>query len=170
MALRIRGTEALLVAVVMLYSWCYVADFQLRLSQWQYSDNPITFACAAKFPELFDNDFVANNQLSVWRRFALGASMQMLRPGERTKAHRHTGSYLYHVAKGSGHSIINGKRFDWNEHDIFCVPSWAWHEHANASDRDDAVLFCLNDLPVMRAMGLFREQAFGENGGHQPVL
>ena len=76
MALRIRGTEALLVAVVMLYSWCYVADFQLRLSQWQYSDNPITFACAAKFPELFDNDFVANNQLSVWRRFALGASMQ----------------------------------------------------------------------------------------------
>ena len=52
----------------------------------------------------------------------LGACMQMLRPGEHTKAHRHTGSYLYHVAKGSGHSIINGKRFDWNERDIFCVP------------------------------------------------
>ena len=100
----------------------------------------------------------------------LGASMQMLRPGEKTKAHRHTGSYLYHVAKGSGHSIINGQRFDWSEHDIFCVPSWAWHEHANASDRDDAVLFCLNDLPVMRAMGLYREQAFGENGGHQPLV
>ena len=30
----------------------------------------------------------------------MGASMQMLRPGEHTKAHRHTGSYLYHVAKG----------------------------------------------------------------------
>ncbi|MEZ5761379.1 MAG: cupin domain-containing protein [Paracoccaceae bacterium] len=100
----------------------------------------------------------------------LGASMQMLRPGEKTKAHRHTGSYLYHVAKGSGHSIINGQRFDWSEHDIFCVPSWAWHEHANASDNDDAVLFCLNDLPVMRAMGLYREQAFGENGGHQPLV
>ena len=28
----------------------------------------------------------------------MGASMQMLRPGERTKAHRHTGSGLYHVA------------------------------------------------------------------------
>ncbi|WP_417627556.1 cupin domain-containing protein [Pararhodobacter aggregans] len=100
----------------------------------------------------------------------LGASMQMLRPGERTRAHRHTGSYLYHVAKGRGHSVINGKRFDWGEHDIFCVPSWAWHEHANASDSDDAVLFCLSDLPVMRAMGLYREQAFGENGGHQPVM
>ena len=84
-------------------------------------------------------------------------------------AHRHTGSFLYHVAKGSGHSTINGQRFDWSEHDIFCVPSWAWHEHANASDREDACLFCLNDLPVMRALGLYREEAFGENGGHQPL-
>lgn len=100
----------------------------------------------------------------------MGASMQMLRPGEKTMAHRHTGSFLYHVAKGSGYSIINGKRFDWNEHDIFCVPSWAWHEHANASDSDDACLFCLNDLPVMRAMGLYREQAFGDNGGYQPMV
>ena len=60
----------------------------------------------------------------------IGASMQMLRPGEATRAHRHTGSVIYQVAKGSGHSIIDGKRFDWRERDIFCVPSWAWHEHA----------------------------------------
>jgi gentisate 1,2-dioxygenase len=100
----------------------------------------------------------------------LGASMQMLRPGEHTKAHRHTGSYLYHVAKGHGHSIINGKRFDWGERDIFCVPSWAWHEHVNGSDRDDACLFCLNDLPVMRALGLYREQGFADNDGHQPLI
>ncbi len=99
----------------------------------------------------------------------MGASMQLLRPGERTKAHRHTGSYLYQVAKGSGSSIINGHRFKWRERDIFCVPSWAWHEHANGSDTDDACLFCLNDLPVMRALGLYREQAFGENQGRQPL-
>jgi gentisate 1,2-dioxygenase len=49
------------------------------------------------------------------------------------------------------------------------VPSWAWHEHANASDSEDACLFCLNDLPVMRALGLYREEAFGDNNGHQPV-
>lgn len=99
----------------------------------------------------------------------IGASMQMLRPGEKTKAHRHTGSYLYQCSKGAGYSIINGKRFDWKERDIFCVPSWAWHEHANASEREDACLFCFSDLPVMRALGLYREEAFGENGGHQPL-
>jgi gentisate 1,2-dioxygenase len=99
----------------------------------------------------------------------LGASMQMLRPGEKTRSHRHTGSYLYHVTKGAGYSIINGKRFDWKKHDIFCVPSWAWHEHGNASDRDDACLFCLNDLPVMHSLGIYREEAYGDNGGHQSV-
>ena len=99
----------------------------------------------------------------------IGASMQLLRPGERTKAHRHTGSFLYQCAKGQGYSIINGKRFDWQERDIFCVPSWAWHEHANASERDDAVLFCFNDLPVMNSLGLYREEALGDNGGRQPL-
>lgn len=99
----------------------------------------------------------------------IGASMQMLRPGERTKAHRHTGSFIYQAAKGKGYSIINGKRFDWQERDIFCVPSWAWHEHANASDSEDAVLFCFNDMPVMNSLGLYREEALGDNGGQQPL-
>ena len=100
----------------------------------------------------------------------IGASMQMLRPGESTRAHRHTGSFIYQVAKGSGHSIIDGKRFDWKERDIFCVPSWAWHEHVNASASEDACLFTFNDLPVMHALGLYREEAFGDNGGQQPLV
>ncbi len=99
----------------------------------------------------------------------IGASMQLLRPGEATQAHRHTGSFIYQVAKGSGYSVINGQRFDWTERDIFCVPSWAFHEHANASASDDAVLFCFNDLPVMHSLGLYREQSLAENGGHQVV-
>ncbi len=99
----------------------------------------------------------------------IGASMQLLRPGERTRAHRHTGSYIYQVAKGSGYSIVDGKRFDWSERDIFCVPSWAFHEHANGSSSDDACLFCFSDLPVMQALDLYREEALAENGGHQVV-
>jgi gentisate 1,2-dioxygenase len=100
----------------------------------------------------------------------LGASMQLLRPGEKTKAHRHTGSVVYQCAKGSGRSVIDGRRFEWTERDIFCVPSWAVHEHANASDSEDACLFSFNDLPAIRALGLYREEAYVENGGHQPVI
>jgi gentisate 1,2-dioxygenase len=99
----------------------------------------------------------------------IGASMQLLRPGERTKAHRHTGSFVYHVAKGRGYSVIDGRRFDWAEHDIFVVPSWSVHEHANLSEGEDACLFTFNDLPVMQALGLYAEAPYEENGGHQLV-
>lgn len=100
----------------------------------------------------------------------IGASMQMLRPAERTKAHRQTGSFVYQCCKGSGYSIINGRRFDWRERDIFVVPAWMYHEHANASASEDACLFAFHDLPVMRALGLYREEALSENDGHQPIL
>jgi gentisate 1,2-dioxygenase len=99
----------------------------------------------------------------------IGASMQLLRPGEHTKAHRHTGSYLYQVAKGRGYSVIAGQRFDWKERDIFCVPSWAFHEHANGSSSDDACLFCFSDLPAIKALGLYREEAYADGDGHQAV-
>ena len=100
----------------------------------------------------------------------IGASMQLLRPGERTKAHRQTGSFVYQCAKGQGHSVINGQRFDWQERDIFVVPAWMYHEHANGSDSEDACLFAFHDLPVMRSLGIYREEALAENAGHQPIL
>jgi gentisate 1,2-dioxygenase len=99
----------------------------------------------------------------------MSAHMQLLRPGEATLAHRQVGSTIYTAALGSGTSIVNGRRIDWSEGDIFCVPSWAWHEHANASAYDDACLFSFDDLPVMRALGFYREESYADNGGHQPV-
>jgi gentisate 1,2-dioxygenase len=99
----------------------------------------------------------------------IGACVQLLRGGERTRAHRHTGSIVYNVAHGEGYSVIGGQRFDWRKNDIFVVPSWAWHEHANSSASADAVLFSFSDLPAMHALGLYREEAYAEHGGHQPV-
>ena len=99
----------------------------------------------------------------------ISAHMQLLRPGEHTQAHRHTGSVLYQAAKGRGFSVIDGVRYDWQEKDVFCVPSWSLHEHANASASDDACLFSFNDFPVMRALALTREEGYAENGGRQPI-
>jgi gentisate 1,2-dioxygenase len=93
----------------------------------------------------------------------------MLRPGEHTKAHRHTGSAVYYIAKGQGMTIIDGKQFNWRQGDIIALPPWALHEHANASAKDDAVLFSIQDAPVLNALGLFYEEDFNEHGGRQKV-
>ena len=99
----------------------------------------------------------------------MGAHMQLLQPGQETRAHRHTGSVIYHVAKGRGHSVIAGQRFDWQENDIFCVPSWAWHEHANDDQNEDACLFSFNDFPTIHSLDLWAESELTDNGGHQPL-
>jgi gentisate 1,2-dioxygenase len=95
--------------------------------------------------------------------------IQLLRPGERLRAHRHTGSAVYYVVQGAGETIIDGCRFGRDQGDIIALPSWALHEHANRSTRDDAVLFSIQDRPVLQALGLYREEVFVENDGHQAV-
>lgn len=95
--------------------------------------------------------------------------IQLLRPDERTRAHRHTGSAVYYVVEGTGETIIDGCRFAWSKGDIVVLPSWALHEHANRSSREDAVLFSIQDRPVLEALGLYREEPLADSGGHQAV-
>ena len=94
---------------------------------------------------------------------------QLLRPGEHTQAHRHTGSAVYYVVQGQGATIIDGQRFNWTKGDIVALPPWALHEHLNASANADAVLFSIQDLPVLNALGLYYEEESNENGGKQKV-
>jgi gentisate 1,2-dioxygenase len=95
--------------------------------------------------------------------------VQLLRPGESTKAHRHTGSAVYHVVKGEGATVIDGQRFVWGKGDIIAMPPWVLHEHANSSAGEDAVLFSIQDTPVLKALGLYYEEALNDDGGHQQV-
>lgn len=97
----------------------------------------------------------------------IGLAIQLLRPGVQTRAHRHTSSTVYHVVRGEGFTVIDGTRYDWTERDFFVVPPWAWHEHANVSSREAAILFQMNDMPTMEALGLYRAEAYAANGGHQ---
>src|SRR3989338_4932689 len=92
----------------------------------------------------------------------LSCWMQMLRPGMRTQTHRHTSTSIYHAFRGSGVTVINGEPFHWEKGDTFVVPLWSWHEHANRSSKDDAILFSMNDAPVLKPFGLYREESQGE--------
>lgn len=88
----------------------------------------------------------------------LGCEIQMLRPGEKTKSHRHTSNTIYHAFRGSGCTIVEGTRLEWGEGDCFTVPVWSWHSHENGSSREIAILFSLTDRPVKEALGLYWEE------------
>ena len=94
----------------------------------------------------------------------LSCWIQLLRPGERTHKHRHTSSGAYFVVAGEGATVVGDKTLEWTKHDCFAIPNWAWHEHINHSTTEEAILFSVNDIPIVSAFGLYREEP--ENSLH----
>lgn len=107
------------------------------------------------------------NGKAVMKTF--GASIQMIRPKVHTKAHRHVSSNVYYVFEGNGYSVIDGVQFNWSEGDFFVIPTWAYHEHCNISEDSDAILFSVNDTPLMQTLDKYREEPYLENDGYQTV-
>jgi gentisate 1,2-dioxygenase len=95
--------------------------------------------------------------------------LQLLRPGEHLQAHRHTGSAVYLVERGQGETIIDGERYLWGKGDVLVLPPWALNEHRNMSSSEDAILFSIQDTPVLEKLGLDRHELSEEDGGHQRV-
>jgi gentisate 1,2-dioxygenase len=88
----------------------------------------------------------------------IACHMRLLRPGEKTRAHRGVCCTNYHVVEGAGYSVVGDQRLDWQDKDVFTVPTWTFSEHVNTGDRP-AFLFSFSDAPVMKALSLYREQA-----------
>jgi 1-hydroxy-2-naphthoate dioxygenase len=86
--------------------------------------------------------------------------VQLLRPGEKCRTHRHTSSVLYQVFRGRGSTKVDDEVLSWKQGDLFVVPSWHWHSHENPSG-EDAILFSLTDWPTLQALGIYREEARG---------
>jgi gentisate 1,2-dioxygenase len=87
----------------------------------------------------------------------IACTMRLLRPGETTRARRRVCCTNHHVVEGAGYSIVGGRRLDWEDKDVFTVPTWTYCEHVNTGDRP-AFLFGFSDAPVMKALSLYREE------------
>ncbi|MDU9006701.1 cupin domain-containing protein [Sedimentitalea todarodis] len=81
---------------------------------------------------------------------------QMLRPGEKTLPSRQTASLLVAPFEGTGYSIIDGERYDWNQFDTLAVPGGAWCEHHNGSDSQPVYLFVASDEPTLKKLSLYK--------------
>ena len=89
---------------------------------------------------------------------------QMLQRGEKTLPSRQNASLIYTVFEGAGHSIVGGRRFDWEPFDTFCVPGGEWCEHVNETRGGDAILFVSSDEPVLKAMRFYLRHGRTEDG------
>jgi gentisate 1,2-dioxygenase len=85
----------------------------------------------------------------------LRAELHRVLAGHRTQTVRATGSGIWVVYRGSGATVIDGRRFRWTAGDMFVTPSWAAVDHEAG---DDADLFLVSDRPALEALGLARTE------------
>ncbi len=68
------------------------------------------------------------------------------------RPHRHTASAINYFFKGSGSSVIEGKRYSWKAGDLMLTaPGWAIHNHS--SHGQDVYELTIQDSPLQIAMG-----------------
>jgi gentisate 1,2-dioxygenase len=84
------------------------------------------------------------------------AEMHRVLAGCRTPTTRTAGSGIWVVFRGSGATVIDGRRFRWGAGDMFVTPSWAAVDH---QADDDADLFLFSDATTLEALGLGRTES-----------
>lgn len=68
------------------------------------------------------------------------------------RPHRHTASAINYFFKGSGSSVIEGRRYEWKAGDLMLTaPGWAIHNHS--SHDEDVYELTIQDSPLQIAMG-----------------
>lgn len=82
----------------------------------------------------------------------IGTLIAEIPPGKRSGAHRHVYEETNYVLTGQGYSIVDDKRFEWNEGDTLCIPLFAWHQHFNTG-KEPARFLVHHDRPYMENMG-----------------
>jgi gentisate 1,2-dioxygenase len=87
----------------------------------------------------------------------MSCEIQLLTGRLKTQPHRHASTSVYYAHRGAGCTVVDGERLEWEEGDLFTVPSWSWHHHENPS-ADDAILYSVSDWPAMQSLGFYKEE------------
>lgn len=90
--------------------------------------------------------------------------MQMLQPGQKTLPAKTTSSLLVSPFEGKGHSIVDGKKFDWNQFDTLAIPGGSWFEHKNDLSKDPLFLFVASDEPTLKKLALYKKWGKSASG------
>jgi gentisate 1,2-dioxygenase len=79
--------------------------------------------------------------------------LEVLNPGEQTRPIRHNSTQVNFCIQGSGHSVVGGKRIDFEQYDLFNFPSMQTYFHVNDTDEIQARLTYTN-APLLEKMNV----------------
>lgn len=93
--------------------------------------------------------------------YTIGVDITTIDPSSNDRKHRHSYETILFVLEGSGYSVVEGDRVEWEAGDALHIPPWAWHQHFN-TDFDKEVKFLSGtNAPLLQSVGDidYREEA-----------
>ncbi|MEE2956956.1 MAG: cupin domain-containing protein [Pseudomonadota bacterium] len=79
--------------------------------------------------------------------------VEVLNPGEQTRPIRHNSTQVNFCIQGSGHSVVGGKRINFEQYDLFNFPSMQTYIHVNDTDEIQVRLTYTN-APLLEKMNV----------------
>ena len=89
--------------------------------------------------------------------YTIGVSLCVLKPGERTKPMRHNASLIDFCIHGAGHTLIDGKRIDYRQYDVWTTPPWLTFQHVNDTD-ELQVRLSYSNCPLLEKLNVYLAQ------------
>ncbi len=88
--------------------------------------------------------------------FAPGIQVKLsvLKPGEKTAAFRHNATEVNFCIRGSGHTLVAGKRVAFAQYDVWNHPSYAVYRHVN-DGKDLQVRLTYSNVPLLQHMQVY---------------
>lgn len=85
----------------------------------------------------------------------MGFTAMMLEAGQTSRPPKRSESAIFHVVKGRGHSVIDGKRVEWGPKDTFSAPVFAEIDHVA---EEESFLIRAHDRPLQEKLGYSEER------------
>ena len=86
--------------------------------------------------------------------YTIGVSVCVLKPGERTKPMRHNASQVDFCIRGAGHTLIDGRRIDYQQYDLWTTPSWSVLQQVNETD-ELQVRLSYSNAPLLEKLNIY---------------
>lgn len=72
-------------------------------------------------------------------------------PSTHSVTHKHNEAIII-VLRGSGFSLIDEERIDWEPGDTMYIPAGSWHQH-HVTSEDPAMVIAIKPLPIQEYLG-----------------
>lgn len=84
--------------------------------------------------------------------------LSVLKPGEKTQLFRHNATEVNFCIQGAGHTLVGGKRLEFQVYDVWNHPSYAPYTHVNDTN-ELQVRLTYSNIPLLQFLEIYVSEA-----------